>query len=112
MGCLRVLLKLPNSCVLLCHDHHQYDPDGWHHLRSLLALSQGLTNAFDMVLRFVFDDVWGGAGTCREAARLIADYLVDAWDHRYACKHNGDVLALALVPARLGPAAPSRVRNY
>jgi hypothetical protein len=41
-----------------------------------------------MVLRFVSDDVWGGAGTCREAAGLIADYLVHAWDHRNACKHN------------------------
>jgi hypothetical protein len=57
-------------------------------LRSLLALP----DAFDMVLRFVSDDVWGGAGTCREAARLIADYLVHAWDHRNACKHNGAVL--------------------
>jgi hypothetical protein len=56
-----------------------------------------LPDASDMVLRFVFDDVWGGAGTCREAAELIADYLVHAWDHRNACKslalwHNGAVL--------------------
>jgi hypothetical protein len=38
-------------------------------LHSLLALP----DASDMVLRFASDDVWGGAGTCREAARLIAD---------------------------------------
>jgi hypothetical protein len=42
-----------------------------------------MPDASDMVLRFVSGDVWGGAGTCREAARLIADYLVHAkaWDH-------------------------------
>jgi hypothetical protein len=45
-------------------------------LRSLLALPDH--DASDMVLRFVSDDVWGGAGTCREAARLMADYLVHA----------------------------------
>jgi hypothetical protein len=30
--------------------------------------------ASDMLLRFVSDDVWGGARTCREAATLIAEY--------------------------------------
>jgi hypothetical protein len=67
-------------------------------LRSLLALP----DASDMVLRFVSDDVWGGAGTCREAARLIADYLVHAWDHRNACKHNGAVLPPPSAPVGRG----------
>jgi hypothetical protein len=55
-----------------------------------------------MVLRFVSDDVWGGAGTCREVARLIADYLVRAWDHRNACKHNGAVLPPPSAPVGRG----------
>jgi hypothetical protein len=67
-------------------------------LRSLLAMP----DASDMVLRFVSDDVWGGAGTCREAARLIADYLVHAWDHRNACKHNGAVLPPPSAPVGRG----------
>ena len=57
-------------------------------LRSLLAM----TDSSDMVLHFVSDDIWGGSGVCRLAARLIADYLVLAWNHRNACKHNGAVL--------------------
>jgi hypothetical protein len=56
-------------------------------LRSLLSL----TDASDMVLRFVSDDIWGGAKG-RVAARSIADYLVHAWNHRNACKHSGAVL--------------------
>jgi hypothetical protein len=53
-------------------------------LRSLLSL----TDASDMVLSFVSDDIWGGAKVCRVAARSIADYLVHAWNHRNACKHS------------------------
>jgi hypothetical protein len=51
---------------------------------------------------FVSDDVWGGAGTCREAARMTADYLVHAWDHRNACKHNGAVLRPPSAPVGRG----------
>jgi hypothetical protein len=57
-------------------------------LRSLLAM----TDSSDMVLRFVSDDIWGGSGTCRVVARLIADFLVLAWNHRNACKRDGVVL--------------------
>jgi hypothetical protein len=67
-------------------------------LRSLLALP----NEFDVVMRFVSDDVWGGVGTCGEAAGLIADYFVHAWDQRNACKHNGAVLPPPSAPVGRG----------
>jgi hypothetical protein len=67
-------------------------------LRSLLSL----TDAYDMVLRFVCDDIWGGAKVCRVAARSIADYLVHAWNHRNACKHSGAVLPPPSAPVGRG----------
>jgi hypothetical protein len=67
-------------------------------LRSLLSL----TDASDMVLRFVSDDIWGGAKVCRVAARSIADYLVHAWNHRNACKHSGAVLPPPSAPVGRG----------
>jgi hypothetical protein len=67
-------------------------------LRSLLSL----TDASDMVLRFVSDDIWGGAKVCRVAARSIADYLVHAWNHSNACQHSGAVLPPPSAPAGRG----------
>jgi hypothetical protein len=61
-----------------------------------------LTDASDMVLRFVSDDIWGGAKVCRVAARSIADYLVHAWNHRTACKHSGAVLPPPSAPVGRG----------
>jgi hypothetical protein len=53
-------------------------------------------------LHFVSDDILGGAKVCRLAARSIADYLVHAWSHRNACKHNGAVLPPPSSPVGCG----------
>jgi hypothetical protein len=61
-------------------------------LRSLFSFS----DAHDMVLCSVSDDSWDGAKVCRPCTKLVArsitDYLIHAWNHRNACKHNGAVL--------------------
>jgi hypothetical protein len=40
----------------------------------------------------VSDDVWASAAECQLVSRHIAEYLVQAWDVRYTCKHSGAVL--------------------
>jgi hypothetical protein len=50
------------------------------------------------LLRFVSDDIWGSRGRCRVISRSIAEYLVQAWDVRNSCKHNGAVLPLPSAP--------------
>jgi hypothetical protein len=68
-------------------------------LRNVLALS----DASIQLLRFVSDDVWGSKGVCRVISRSISAYLVQAWDVRNSCKHNGAVLPLLLfLPLRWG----------
>lgn len=47
-----------------------------------------MTDVSDLVLRFVSDNAWGGPSLCRLAARLVADYLVLAWNHRNAIPVN------------------------
>jgi hypothetical protein len=47
---------------------------------------------------FVSDDVWGSKGVCRVISRSISAYLVQAWDVRNSCKHNGAVLPLSAAP--------------
>jgi hypothetical protein len=42
------------------------------------------------------------ACTSTYRGRLIADYLVRAWDHRNACKHNGAVLPPPSAPVGRG----------
>jgi hypothetical protein len=69
-------------------------PGGTEKLRNVLSL----TDAATKLLRCVSDDVWGGRGRCRVISRSIAEYLVQAWDVRNSCKHNGAVL--------LPPSAP------
>jgi hypothetical protein len=71
-------------------------------LRTLLAM----TDPSAMVLRFVSDDVWGGSGVCRLAARLIADYLVLAWNHRNVCKRDNEIVLPPLPPSPVHSAAP------
>jgi hypothetical protein len=51
---------------------------------------------------FVSDDIWGTWGRCRVISRSIAEYLVQAWDVRNSCKHNGAVLPLPSAPEGRG----------
>ena len=51
---------------------------------------------------FVSDDLWGGAEEAMFVARLIADYLVQAWDLRNGCKHTGAVLPSPTAPVGRG----------
>jgi hypothetical protein len=67
-------------------------------LRNVLALS----DASIKLLRFVSDDVWGSKGVCRVISRSISVYLVQAWDVRNSCKHNGAVLPLSAAPVGRG----------
>jgi hypothetical protein len=67
-------------------------------LRNVLALS----DASIKLLRFVSDDVWGSKGVCRVISRCISAYLVQAWDVRNSCKHNGAVLPLSAAPVGRG----------
>jgi hypothetical protein len=67
-------------------------------LRNVLALS----DASIKLLRFVSDDVWGSKGVCRVISRSISAYLVQAWDVRNICKHNGVVLPLFAAPVGRG----------
>jgi hypothetical protein len=55
-----------------------------------------------LLLRFVSDDIWGSRGRCRVISRSIAEYLVQAWDVRNSCKHNGAVLPLPSAPEGRG----------
>jgi hypothetical protein len=54
------------------------------------------------LLRFISDDVWGSKGVCRVISRSISAYLVQAWDVRDSCKHNGAVLPLSAAPVGRG----------
>jgi hypothetical protein len=67
-------------------------------LRNVLALS----DASIKLLRFVSDDVWGSKGVCPVISRSISAYLVQAWDVRNSCKHNGAVLPLSAAPVGRG----------
>jgi hypothetical protein len=67
-------------------------------LRNVLALS----DASVKLLRFVSDDVWGSKGVCRVISRSISAYLVQIWDVRNSCKHNGAVLPLFAVSVGRG----------
>jgi hypothetical protein len=55
-----------------------------------------------MLLRFASDDIWGSRGRCWVISRSIAEYLVQAWDVRNSCKHNGAVLPLPSAPEGRG----------
>jgi hypothetical protein len=57
-----------------------------------------LSDASIKLLRFVSDDVWGSKGVCRVISRSISAHLVQAWDVRNSCKHNGAVLPLSAAP--------------
>jgi hypothetical protein len=57
-------------------------------LRNVLSLPDASTK----LLRFVSDDI----------SRSIAEYLVQAWDVRNSCKHNGAVLPLPSAPEGRG----------
>jgi hypothetical protein len=59
-------------------------------LRNVLSLPDASTK----LLRFVSDDIWSSRGRCRVISRSTAEYLVQAWDVRNSCKHNGAVLFL------------------
>jgi hypothetical protein len=61
-----------------------------------------LPDASTKLLRFVSDDVWGSRGVCRVISRSIAEYLVQAWDVRNSCKHNGAVLPPLSAPEGRG----------
>jgi hypothetical protein len=68
-------------------------------LRNVLALSDASTK----LLRFISDDVWGSKGVCRViSSRSISAYLVQAWDVRNSCKHNGAVLPVSAAPVGRG----------
>jgi hypothetical protein len=67
-------------------------------LRNVLSLPDASTK----LLRFVSDDIWGSRGRCRVISRSIAEYLVQAWDVRNSCKHNGAVLPLPSAPEGRG----------
>jgi hypothetical protein len=41
-------------------------------------------------------------GVCRVISRSISAYLVQAWDVRNSCKHNGAVLPLFAAPVGRG----------
>jgi hypothetical protein len=70
------------------------------HTRNHHVLS--LPDASTKLLRFVSDDIWGSRGRCRVISRSIAAYLVQAWDVRNSCKHNGAVLPLPSAPEGRG----------
>ena len=59
-------------------------------------------HASSKLLRFISDDVWGSKGVCRVISRSISAYLVQAWDVRNSCKHNGAVLPLSAAPVGRG----------
>jgi hypothetical protein len=61
-----------------------------------------LPDASTKLLRFVSDDNWGSRGRCWVISRSIAEYLVQAWDLRNSCKHNGAVLFLPSAPEGRG----------
>jgi hypothetical protein len=67
-------------------------------LRNVLSLPDASTK----LLRFVSDDIWGSRGRFRVISRSIAEYLVQAWDARNSCKHNGAVLPLPSAPEGRG----------
>jgi hypothetical protein len=67
-------------------------------LRNVLSL----TDASTKLLLFVSDDIWGSRGVCRVISRSMAEYLVQAWDVRNNCKHNGAVLPLSSAPGGRG----------
>jgi hypothetical protein len=67
-------------------------------LRNVLSLPDASTK----LLRFVSDDIWGSRGRCRVISRSIAEYLVQAWDVRNSCKHNGAVLPIPSAPEGRG----------
>jgi hypothetical protein len=67
-------------------------------LRDVLSLTDASTKLF----RFVSDNVWGSRGVCRVISRSIAEYLVQAWDVRNSCKHNGAVLPHPSAPEGRG----------
>jgi hypothetical protein len=66
------------------------------------AMFVALSDASTKLLRFVSDDVWGSKGVCRVISRSISAYLVQAWDVRNSCKHNGAVLPLSAAPVGRG----------
>ena len=67
-------------------------------LRSILSESDSSAQ----VLHCVSDGVWGRAGVGMLASRLIADFVLQAWDHRNACKHTGAVLPPPTAPEGRG----------
>jgi hypothetical protein len=77
------------------------DVGGAEKLCNILALS----DASIKLLRFVSDDVWGSKRVCRVISRSISAYLVQAWDVRNSCKHNGAVHVLPLSAAPVGRGA-------
>jgi hypothetical protein len=64
--------------------------------------TQLLSDASAKLLRFISDDVWGSKGVCQVISRSISAYLVQAWDVRNTCKHNGAVLPLSAAPVGRG----------
>jgi hypothetical protein len=60
-----------------------------------------LPDASTKLLR-LSDDILGSRGRCRVISRSIAEYLVQAWDVRNSCKHNGAVLPLPSAPEGRG----------
>jgi hypothetical protein len=77
--------------ALLAHKHACF-------LLVVLAMSDASTK----LLRFISDDVWGSKGVCWVISRSIPAYLVQAWDVRNSCKHNGAVLPLSAAPVGRG----------
>jgi hypothetical protein len=72
-------------------------------IRSALQdVAGGAEKLRNKLLRFVSDDIWGSRGRCRVISRSIAEYLVQAWDVRNSCKHNGTVLPLPSAPEGRG----------
>jgi hypothetical protein len=67
-------------------------------LRNVLSLPDAATK----LLCFVSDDIWGSRGRCRVISGSIAEYLVQVWDVRNSCKHNGAVLPLPSAPEGRG----------
>jgi hypothetical protein len=69
--------------------------------KNIKVTATQLQNAWKL-LRFISDDVWGSKGVCRVISRSISAYLVQAWDVRNSCKHNGAVLPLSAAPVGRG----------
>ena len=67
-------------------------------LRTILSMH----DASVKVLRFVSDDLWGGTEMAMCIARLVADYLVQAWDLRNGRKHTGAELPFPSAPVGRG----------